>query len=204
MASGPAIRSTLFVASVFWLVAGCTAPTDAGAFRTRLEAPTSTCRDQGGEPAQAALIARIVELTNRERQRAGLVPAALQCADLLQRVATSHSGDMARNRSFGHLDSRGMRPLDRVTAAEPSFAGMIAENVAMISVRGNRGPSITRSSLVGIDVNELADRFVRNWMRSKGHRENILHPRAREIGVGIAVTADAVYVTQLFSGPPRS
>jgi uncharacterized protein YkwD len=40
---------------------------------------------------------------------------------------------------------------------------------------------------------------VERWMKSTGHRENILNDRWKESGIGIAITADgAYYFTQVF------
>ena len=57
------------------------------------------------------------------------------------------------------------------------------------------------------DSDEMAQRLVRSWMESPGHRANILDPDYRGIGVGVAVDIDTdrgtpwetVWATQNFS-----
>ena len=39
---------------------------------------------------------------------------------------------------------------------------------------------------------------VEGWMKSPGHRENILRPVFRETGVGVWRTGNTYYITQLF------
>jgi len=152
-------------------------------------------------PAETELVRRIVELTNIERRSAGLDPFVLQCDDVLQRVAVSHSRNMATTNTFGHRDSNGRRPLDRVLEVDPDFRGLVAENLAVFSASSSRGVPSGPRLLIGRDVNDLAREFVENWMKSSGHRANILHPRLRLIGVGVVVKSNSVYVTQLFAGP---
>lgn len=51
----------------------------------------------------------------------------------------------------------------------------------------------------------FAERMVRNWLNSPGHRENLLNSRFDRIGIGIASGPfrkfQALYVTQNFIGP---
>ncbi len=153
---------------------------------------------------KAALASRIIELTNQQRRNAGLRPYRLDCAELLQSVAIGHSDSMARHNTFGHVDRYGRKPLDRVLAAKPTFTGLVAENVALIGFE-YRGSFMARrrNALAGIRVEELAQDFVGNWMKSPGHKENILRPDVTQIGVGIAIDANTIYATQLFARPSR-
>lgn len=70
----------------------------------------------------------------------------------------------------------------------PRTAGGHAENIAA----GSRGSTTLHAE----------------WMRSEGHRRNILHPDLDAIGIGIVCRADGVmWATQIFGryepGPPR-
>ncbi|TDI64324.1 MAG: CAP domain-containing protein [Alphaproteobacteria bacterium] len=153
---------------------------------------------------EAALANRIIELTNQQRRNAGLRPYRLNCAELLQSVAIGHSASMARHNMFGHVDRYGRKPLDRVVAADPTFTGLVAENVALIGFE-YRGSFLTRrrNALAGVRVEKLAHDFVGNWMKSPGHKKNILRPDVTQIGVGVAIDANTIYVTQLFARPSR-
>lgn len=153
---------------------------------------------------EAALANRIIELTNQQRRNAGLRPYRLNCAELLQSVAIGHSASMARHNMFGHVDRYGRKPLDRVVAADPTFTGLVAENVALIGFE-YRGSFLARrrNALAGVRVEKLAHDFVGNWMKSPGHKKNILRPDVTQIGVGVAIDANTIYVTQLFARPSR-
>jgi uncharacterized protein YkwD len=56
----------------------------------------------------------------------------------------------------------------------------------------------------------FAERMVKNWMDSPGHRDNLLNPQFDRIGIGIVSGVfrkfHALYITQNFIGPiqPRS
>ena len=48
------------------------------------------------------------------------------------------------------------------------------------------------------DQGTLARNLVDGWMKSRGHRANILHPGFKFPGVGIARSDDSIYATQNF------
>jgi uncharacterized protein YkwD len=126
---------------------------------------------------------RVFELTNAEREKEMLKPYKL--SPLLTKVAREHSANMAKQQKMDHkLDGKG--PQDRLKAAGYKFLGW-AENIYL-----------------GSDNPKVADQSVRWWMKSKLHRENILDPNLREIGVGIVRGKDGkLYFTQVFGTPPR-
>ncbi|WP_367325433.1 CAP domain-containing protein [Streptomyces sp. HUAS ZL42] len=120
--------------------------------------------------------AEVVDLTNRERTRAGLRPLAPD--PLLARAAQAHSADMVARSFYSHTSPEGSRPWDRAAAAG-SARRTIGENIAC----GQRSPA------------EVVD----GWMNSPGHRANILNPGFTHIGVGFAGGGRAgTYWTQLF------
>ncbi len=122
--------------------------------------------------------AAVVDLTNRERARAGLPPLAGD--PLLTTAAQEHSADMVARAFYAHTAPDGSRPWDRAAAAG-STRRTIGENIAC----GQRSPA---------DV-------VEGWMNSPGHRANILNPGFTHIGIGFAGGGRAgTYWTQLFGG----
>ncbi|MEV5274763.1 CAP domain-containing protein [Streptomyces werraensis] len=122
--------------------------------------------------------AEVVELTNRERARAGLPP--LSRDPLLTTAAQAHSADMVARDFYAHTAPDGSRPWDRAAAAG-SRCRTVGENIAC----GQRS----------------AAEVVRGWMNSPGHRANILKPEFTRIGVGFAGGGRAgTYWTQLFGG----
>ncbi|CAM5714639.1 Stress protein OS=Streptomyces tendae OX=1932 GN=F3L20_21625 PE=4 SV=1 [Streptomyces tendae] len=122
--------------------------------------------------------AEVVELTNRERARAGLPP--LSRDPLLGTAAQAHSADMVARDFYAHTAPDGSRPWDRAAAAG-SRCRTVGENIAC----GQRS----------------AAEVVRGWMNSPGHRANILEREFTRIGVGFAGGGRAgTYWTQLFGG----
>ncbi|GGW30601.1 CAP domain-containing protein [Streptomyces griseoloalbus] len=118
----------------------------------------------------------VVDLTNRERARAGLPP--LSRDPLLTTAAQAHSADMVTRDFYAHTAPDGSRPWDRAAAAG-STRRTIGENIAC----GQRS----------------AAEVVQGWMNSPGHRANILETDFTHIGVGFAGGGRAgTYWTQLF------
>jgi uncharacterized protein YkwD/stress response protein SCP2 len=127
-----------------------------------------------GDLARTA--AEVVDLTNRERARAGLPPLAGD--PLLTRAAQAHSADMVARSFYSHTSPEGSKPWDRAAAAGCTRRS-IGENIAC----GQRSPA----------------EVVEGWMNSPGHRANILKPDFTHIGVGFAGGGPAgTYWTQLF------
>lgn len=120
--------------------------------------------------------AEVVELTNRERARAGLRPLAED--PLLAAAAQAYSTDMATRDFYSHTSPEGTQPWDRAAAAG-SRRRTIGENIAC----GQRS----------------AAEVVEGWMNSPGHRANILKPDFTHLGTGFAGGGRAAtYWTQLF------
>jgi len=122
---------------------------------------TAGLRDR--ERVNAELLTRI----NAERRRAGRQPLALDAR--LDAAAQRHAGDMLARSYFAHRDPDGKTVRDRARAAgfDWSAAG---ENIA--------------------DGQQSVKEVVESWMRSAGHRENILDRRFTRTGVGLALGRD--------------
>lgn len=144
--------------------------------------------DDAGEPGQPppadeaeverAMERMVFDLVNDERRERGLEP--LEWDDQLAAHAREWSQQMAEEGRLEHQDSQ--RMLER---AEGFSA--VGENI----FRG-RGPVPTSTVHVG-------------WMRSDGHRANVLRPAFDRLGVGFVCTDDGeVWATQRFgrSDPP--
>jgi len=134
-------------------------------------------------PADPAAVEReVLAAVNAIRREHGLVELDPDAA--LGRVARAYSEDMRDRGFFDHRDPDGRRAADRVAARGVPFR-RIAENLGRVD-----------------RAREPADRAVRNWMDSPGHRANILDPGLLRTGVGVAVSpAGAVWFTQLFVEP---
>jgi uncharacterized protein YkwD len=121
----------------------------------------------------------LLRLTNAERAKKEL--RSLKPNATLFRVARLHSRTMARTGEFSHVIND-QTPVDRATKAGYRHR-WIGENIAW-------------------GMNQDLQETFRGWMRSKPHRENILRPDYREIGLGIATAADGKkYFTEVFGTP---
>jgi uncharacterized protein YkwD len=142
-----------------------------------------------GRDSDAAIRARVVELVNLARakarrcgsQRMAAAPP-LEISRKLTDAAEDHARAMARSRRFDHRGADGSQPKDRVLRAgySPSLTG---ENIAL-------GP-------------ESAEEVVSGWLASPGHCENIMDPRFKDIGVGLAIGRKRgnTYWVQNFGAP---
>ena len=125
----------------------------------------------------------VVERTDAERAAVG-VGSTRTDVDLSS-IARDHSRDM-RDRGFvGHETPDGDGPGDRVRAA---------------GLECHPGENVYHAPRGALAASEraLADRVVSSWLDSDGHRETLLRERYDRQGVGVAIGADGVYVTQLF------
>ena len=131
-------------------------------------------------PFDAGLEAKISLAVNRERMRENLQPLASD--DRLRDAARRHSLEMDRRRFFSHVDPRYGDPGERLEAA---------------SIRWRRvGENIYQAAGIG----DLARSAVRDWMRSEGHRKNILSTRYTHSGVGVVEgRTGLVTITQMFA-----
>ncbi|MBZ5537299.1 MAG: CAP domain-containing protein [Acidobacteriia bacterium] len=129
---------------------------------------------------------RVIELVNKERTKIkGCRPLRMEPS--LNSAALEHSRDMARFHSVSHTGTDGSRPGDRMTRAGYNWSEA-AENVAA----GFTSP----------------ESVVNGWMKSPGHRANILNCRFHDTGVGhdyLAIEAEsgdyAHYWTMVFGIP---
>jgi len=101
---------------------------------------------------------------NRIRASKGLKKLCVHPA--LQRAAEAHSLDMIRKDYFSHNSKNGATPFQRMKREGYRFR-TAGENIAYGS--GSDGsPS----------------RIFKSWMKSSGHRKNILNGKFREVGIG--------------------
>lgn len=133
----------------------------------------------------AAAEARMFEVLNRDRERAGLPPLVLD--PQLGAMARAHSLDMFQHDFFAHVSPNTGRLADRAQAAGVHYA-RLAENIA---VHGD------------VEAAEAA------LLRSPGHRVNILDAEFTHVGIGVALGDDSggarrLFVTQNFMVPAGS
>jgi uncharacterized protein YkwD len=143
-------------------------------------------------------------MINRERAAKGLRPLAWDAK--LAAIARGHSADMGKRGYFGHASPEGdnfdaryrnARYGCRVPVGDVIHGG--AENIARDDLWAKITSVGERKYYDWHSEEQLARRVVSGWMKSPGHRANILTPHWRHEGLGVAVTGDLrVYVTEDF------
>lgn len=120
----------------------------------------------------AAVESAVICLTNNQREAAGL--PRLAASPILAKAAEAHSLDMVKRRFFAHAhpstpDQKSMFRAKLAGYCTMSFCST-GENIYC----GSGSLTTPRAA-------------VNWWMNSPGHKANILDPKFKEIGVGIAL-----------------
>ena len=177
--------------------------------------PAPNVRYPGGKPLIATAIADFVLHYTNERRRAAGLPE-FQHDTAIGAIATGHSETMAQTGQFRHtIDGKG--PTDRAIEAGYSckyyftdgsftYTSGLAENIHMRYRITSAYTTGRPAGYIVTDVN-MAFRIVDDWMKSPGHKANILSPTNYRIGIGIAIKEtikgsyvhESVYATQNFS-----
>lgn len=108
-------------------------------------------------------IREICRITNVERKKRSLAP--LQWDSRLARVAQAHARDMHVRNYFSHTTPEGRTVKDRLDRGRVPYMWS-GENIAW--------------------GYETPEKFMAAWMKSRGHRENILLSKYTRIGIGWA------------------
>jgi uncharacterized protein YkwD len=148
-------------------------------------APSSAAPDPGVDEI-TSLAKKAVDLVNQERVKAGLNP--LKWNDQLAVAATAYAQEMASRGFFAHNSPDGSTPVERARRS-----GYQAYGWGDVYVGENLGRGYNS-----------AESVHQAWMNSEGHRTNLLLPKYRELGIGIAVAADGTrYWAQEFGSRPK-
>ena len=139
---------------------------------------------RGGPANLTGVEAAIVNLTNDIRRRHGL--AMLLEDGVCRDAARGHSADMLNRNYFSHFDPRGLTVRERLPA--DLAARKWGENIWT-----GRGYDPRQ-------IRKLAEKIMDSWMRSAGHRENILNPGYTHLGVGVMAKNQEIKATQVFIG----
>ena len=113
-------------------------------------------------PVDERAEARMLELVNAERAKAGLRPLELDPA--IRGVARDYSAQMFLEGYFAHVDTGGGTPFERMRRGGVRFSAA-GENLAL-------APTV--------------DVAHEGLMNSPGHRANILNRRFNRVGIGVA------------------
>jgi uncharacterized protein YkwD len=125
-------------------------------------------------------------LINEQRAASGIAPLTSQ--PTLEAAATSYAQSMVDQRFFAHVSPSGQTLDDRLSSYITGTSSYsIGENLAW-------GQSVLGTPVATVNA----------WMRSQGHRDNILNANFEEVGVGIVpgsprgglLDAGATYATE--------
>jgi uncharacterized protein YkwD len=119
----------------------------------------------------------VLGLANTERAKVGC--RAMRMDGRLRTAARRHSADMQRRRFFAHTNPSRVAFSQRIVAAGYPRTYM-AENIA-------KGYPTPRAVMAG-------------WMKSPGHRANLLNCRYKAMGVGLTRGSGGPWWTQTFGG----
>jgi uncharacterized protein YkwD len=172
-AKAPRLLLVVCAALLVALPAPAMAAKDGGKRKARTAAEcanTDVVPDAGNV---AAVRTAVLCLHNRERNERGLAP--LKEHARLRQAAEGHSADMVAGRYFSHDAPDGDDMVDRILRT--GYA------------RGAAGWSLGENIAYGTGELATAAQIHRAWMRSPGHKANILRRQFREIGIGIAIGA---------------
>ncbi|MCZ4124557.1 CAP domain-containing protein [Streptomyces sp. H39-S7] len=136
------------------------------------KAPSSL---SGGGSKTAQFAQQVLDLVNTERARQGCKPVTVNAK--IQAAAQAHSDDMAARDYYEHDTPEGVGPGARMTSAGYHWSTW-GENIY-------KSPKDAQSAMDG-------------WMKSPGHRDNILNCAFKEIGVGINLSSNGPWWTQDF------
>lgn len=145
---------------------------------------------------------KIFKLVNEQRKLNNLPPLKLN--KKLSEIAKAHSIDMAKRNYTSHITPEGLDPNERAKKAKFNIIKKsgniirkgIGENIyetqAIMEIDGVKKPYLENSSSV-------AKKAIDSWMKSEGHKKNILNPDYKETGIGIAISKDKkIKITQVF------
>ena len=145
-----------------------------GALLAPAGAQARACANVNLKPTRAnveLVRSAVLCLHNQERARHGLPP--LKENPRLRRAAGQHAANMVSAHFFDHTAPGGVTMVDRIRRAgytRGAHAWSVGENIAW-----------------GAGRLATAAQIHRTWMRSPGHRANILQRAFREIGIGVQV-----------------
>lgn len=140
---------------------------------------SSSPTDPGAGISSSEVTHQLLQLLTGERQQAGVEPPLEQDPNLTE-LARRHSEAMRDQGFFGHVDPQRGGLEQRLRTAGIDFR-RAAENLAQVT--NGSAPAATAHAAL---------------MTSAQHRENILDPGFRRVGIGVARSTDTFWVTQIF------
>ena len=146
------------------------------------------------EPADGSVVrsdleAAVLRATNAYLSSNGLKPLKPASA-VLVKAARAQAMDLLMQGGMGHVSSNGYGFESRIRAFYPGqmFLAPMAENAARL-----------RNS--GLSDSAKAQALVQQWVKSSGHRKNMVNRTYQSVAIGVVSRGRDVYAVQIFSGP---
>jgi uncharacterized protein YkwD len=136
-----------------------------------------------------ALEGRIYEIVNEKRHAIDPKARDLALDSELVQVARQRSADMVAHSGFADGTGDPHISATRLMAEDAKFQGLLGENVA--------AEHFVRNTEINVD--QCAQVIVAIWLSSPSHRENLSFGDYALTGIGVALSSDTIYVTQLFA-----
>lgn len=168
-------------------IAGLVAISAAAAAQDSAQTDQEGSRPIAGAARLQDLRDQALSLVNEARRKHAL--GTFDSSETLNKAAQEHAEDMLDRGYYSHVSPEGETVEDRYRDHGGSRWQRVAENIA--SCEGCETPP----------TRERIARFHDGWMRSPGHRENILMEGLESFGFGIAGSKGRVYAVQTFAGP---
>lgn len=142
-----------------------------------------------GATVRTDLEAMVLRATNSYRATQKLPPLKPASA-VLKLGARAHAMDLYAQSGMGHVSSGGHDFESRMRALNKGqmFLAPMAENAARL-----RNSSLTDA--------KKAQALVTQWVKSSGHRKNMVNRTYMTVAIGVISQGDDVYAVQIFSGP---
>jgi uncharacterized protein YkwD len=136
-----------------------------------------------------ALETRIAILVEEQRQKLDPKARNLAIDPELSKIARARAADMAAKNYLAHAAPNGDTSASLLMKQDEKWQGLLGENLA--------AQHYTKQG--GVVVDDFAQRFLDEWLKSPPHRDNMIFANYDHAGVGAAVNGDTVYVALLFS-----
>ncbi|MEO8300526.1 MAG: CAP domain-containing protein [Rhizomicrobium sp.] len=136
-----------------------------------------------------ALETRIAIMVEEQRQKLDPKARPLAIDPELSKIARARASDMAAKSYLAHAAPNGDTSASLLMKQDEQWQGLLGENLA--------AQHYTKQS--GVTVEDFAQRFLDEWLKSQPHRDNMVFANYDHAGVGAAVNDDTVYVAVLFS-----
>lgn len=169
----------LLIAAALFALAGC----ESMAPTPKVPPPPDPKTQMG------ALEIRIAVLVEEQRHKLNPAARPLAIDPQLATVARERAVDMAAKNYLAHAAPDGSTSASLLMKQDAKWQGLLGENLA--------AQHYTRQG--GVSVEDFAQRFLDEWLKSPPHRDNMAFANYDHAGVGAAVNGDTVYVALLFS-----